>query len=190
MWGWRLRPELPDTPPSCLLCTAFLQYHLHFCRDKQLADGLVTSHHIRAVSPVGPLPLSSLCSRSRSLLVLSVLFTPVFPSAFVSVQVSFHSVFSLSYVSPCPCLSPFVCLGASLALLLSLCLGFISGGTSHSPPTHTPLLLTAGGEWRPEGQWLAYPPVYRVSFLRGTCLFRPLPAPHPTHSKSEVRLAG
>lgn len=146
-WGWRLRPELPDVPPSHPLCTAFLQYHLHVCRDKQLADAL--SRHITS----GP------CHRRDPVpLAPSVPFLPGPSCSFQlpfclcpSGQVFFCSVFSLSSVSLCLHLSPSVCPGGLPVFSSVSHLGFISDSFSHSLLAPTPLLPTAGEEWRPGG---------------------------------------
>lgn len=128
LWGWRLRPELPWPAFSTLpipLCTALLQYQMHFCRDKQLADHLVTSRHIRAHVTQQALPLGS-C---------------LFPSFgfFLFLLDPFHSVISV-FLSLCLCLSPFISLGTFLSFYVSL-FGLYIRSLLFS--AHPPLLLTA-----------------------------------------------
>lgn len=162
VWDWRLRPELPDVPPSHPLCTAFCSsITCIFAETSSLQMAL--SHHITSglchrrgpfpLAPSVPLPPGPSCSFQLPL-------TLVLPSAFVSL-----CRFSSVLLCPCPlslcaCTSPLLFVRrASLSLLLSFCLGFFSGGISHALPTPPLLLLTPAGVWRPEGERLAYPPV-------------------------------
>lgn len=148
----------PPRAPSALPCSSITCI---FAETSSLQMAL--SHHITSgpchrrgpfpLAPCVPFPPGPSCS-------FRLLFTLVLPSAFVSL-----CGFSPVRFPPCPlslsaCASPLLSVwAASLSLPLSLCLGFISGGISHPLPSPPPLLLTAGGEWRPEGEWLAYPPV-------------------------------
>lgn len=102
-------------PPSHPLCTAFLQYHLHFCRDKQLADAL--SHHITSgpchsrdpvpLAPSVPFPPGPSCSSQLPFCLC--------PSG--QVFFCFLPVVCLSGPVPLPFCLPG---GASLSLPLSL----------------------------------------------------------------------
>lgn len=171
VWGWRRRPGAPRRAPSHPLCTALLQYHLHFCRDKQLADGLVTSHHIRAVSPAGPLPLGSLCLLpSGSLLCLSDLAHSCLPLCLcLSAEVFFRflPVLGLSVSAPLP-----FCLSGGLPIFTPVspsglhlwCVAF-----SSSLPRFSSQLVGNGDQKENDRHNLQF----RVLFLRDTSLFPP-----------------